>query len=70
MRLRAADDILRRGLTPLFPETLVGVFSVLILAHRSRAAAPILLLPAADIWRVGRRRFYRLLDYNTITQQR
>jgi hypothetical protein len=52
--LRPAADILRRGLTSVFRETLPAVLAALIFAQRARAAAPILLLPAADIWRVGR----------------
>ena len=51
MRLRADADILRRG-TPLLP-ALVAVFAALTFAHRARAAAAILRLPAADIWRVA-----------------
>jgi hypothetical protein len=53
MRLRAAADIFRRGLTPLFPKTLPTPFSARTLAHRARVAAAILALPAADIWRFG-----------------
>ena len=70
MRRRAMSDTLGRGDSPPLPATLPAAFSALTFAQRARVAAAILALPAADIWRVGRRRFYRLLDYNTITQQR
>jgi len=54
MSLRAAADILFRGLIPLFAETFSAVFSARIFAQRARVAAAILALPAADICRVGR----------------
>jgi hypothetical protein len=51
--LRTEADTLRRGLTPLFPETLPA-FSARIFAQRARVAAIIRSLPAADRWRLRR----------------